>query len=78
MIQIILNQLYILINIFKEENKQKAEQENNFYLNKILKNRKLKNYINKKLSIFNNRLGNNIFKLLDKKNLKKIICLLKN
>ena len=67
-----------LINSFKEENKQKAEQENNFYLNKILKNRKLKNYINKKLSIFNNRLGNNIFKLLDKKNLKKIICLLKN
>ena len=67
-----------LLNSFKDKNKEKAEQIDKIYLNNILKSKKIRKYINNKLFFVKDNLTDNIFKLLDKNNLNKILSLLIN
>lgn len=66
-----------LIKGFKEENKDKANENDRNILNDILSNKNLKNYINKKFC-FKEIFNNPILKILDKNNYHKIINILIN
>ena len=67
-----------LIKSFKEEKKEIANQNDANYLNNLLKNQKLKKYLNKKLNCFSQCFNNNILKILEKNNFNEIINLLIN
>ena len=65
-----------LLKSFKEENREKAEHNERNYLKNLIKNKKLKKYINKKFFYFKESFKNPILRILNENNFNEIINIL--